>query len=117
REGLVLADEVLTPDSSRFWPKESYQAGRSQPSLDKQYVRDYLESIGWDKNPPAPPLPEEIVEGTCRRDIDIFQRLTGRTLGQSLPSRERDAGGRIEPGSAARGQWCQGTARPLERLL
>ena len=71
---------MLTPYSSRFWPKETYQEGRSQPSLDKQYVRDYLESIGWDKNPPAPHLPEEIVEGTRKRYLDIFRRLTGRAL-------------------------------------
>ena len=77
---LVLADEVLTPDSSRFWPSDSYRPGRPQPSLDKQYVRDYLESIGWDKNPPAPPLPDDIVEGTRARYLDIFRRLTGRGL-------------------------------------
>lgn len=78
--GLVLADEVLTPDSSRFWPAESYRPGGPQPSLDKQYVRDYLESIGWDKNPPAPRLPDDIVEGTRRRYLDIFRRITGRDL-------------------------------------
>jgi phosphoribosylaminoimidazole-succinocarboxamide synthase len=77
---LVLADEVLTPDSSRFWPRETYRPGRPQPSLDKQYVRDYLESIGWDKNPPAPPLPDEIAQGTRTRYVDIFRRLTGRSL-------------------------------------
>jgi phosphoribosylaminoimidazole-succinocarboxamide synthase len=80
REGLVLADEVLTPDSSRFWPRESYRPGGPRPSLDKQYVRDHLESVGWDKNPPAPRLPDEIVEGTRKRYLDIFKRLTGRTL-------------------------------------
>ncbi len=80
RDGLVLGDEVMTPDSSRFWPKETYREGSAQPSLDKQYVRDYLESIRWDKNPPAPRLPEEIVEGTRRRYLDIFKRLTGKTL-------------------------------------
>ncbi len=79
-QGIVLADEVLTPDSSRFWPRETYRPGGSQPSLDKQYVRDYLESVGWDKNPPAPRLPDEIVQGTSRRYVDIFQRLSGRTL-------------------------------------
>jgi phosphoribosylaminoimidazole-succinocarboxamide synthase len=77
---LVLADEVLTPDSSRFWPKDTYRPGQAQPSLDKQYVRDYLESIGWGKNPPAPRLPDEIVEGTQRRYLDIFKRLTDRSL-------------------------------------
>jgi phosphoribosylaminoimidazole-succinocarboxamide synthase len=80
RDGLVLADEVMTPDSSRFWPKETYREGGAQPSLDKQYVRDYLETLGWDKNPPAPRLPDEIVQGTSRRYVDIFTRLTGRTL-------------------------------------
>jgi len=79
-DGVVLADEVLTPDSSRFWPKETYRAGGPQPSLDKQFVRDYLESIRWDKSPPAPRLPDEIVEGTRRRYLDIFELLTGRKL-------------------------------------
>jgi phosphoribosylaminoimidazole-succinocarboxamide synthase len=80
RDGLVLADEVLTPDSSRFWPRDTYRPGGPQPSLDKQYVRDYLESIGWDKNPPAPRLPDKIVEGTRARYLDIFKRLTGKGL-------------------------------------
>jgi phosphoribosylaminoimidazole-succinocarboxamide synthase len=79
--GLVLADEVLTPDSSRFWPADAYRPGAAQPSLDKQFVRDYLESVGWDKNPPAPRLPDAIVEGTRRRYLEIFRRLTGRDLG------------------------------------
>ena len=77
---IVLADEVLTPDSSRFWPADTYRPGASQPSLDKQFVRDYLESIGWDKNPPAPRLPEAIVEGTRQRYLEIFRRLTGGDL-------------------------------------
>ncbi len=77
---LVLADEVLTPDSSRFWPANLYRPGGPQPSFDKQFVRDYLESVGWDKNPPAPRLPGEIVEGTRSRYLDIFHRLTGRDL-------------------------------------
>ena len=77
---LVLADEVLTPDSSRFWPAGEYEPGRPQRSYDKQYVRDYLESIGWDKNPPAPPLPQEIVRGTRDRYLDLFKRITGRDL-------------------------------------
>jgi phosphoribosylaminoimidazole-succinocarboxamide synthase len=79
-QGLVLADEVLTPDSSRFWPADSYRPGGPQPSFDKQYVRDYLESIKWDKNPPAPPLPPEIVEGTAKRYREIYTRLSGRDL-------------------------------------
>ena len=78
--GLVLADEVLTPDSSRFWPADSYEPGGPQASFDKQYVRDYLESIQWDKNPPAPKLPDEIVEGTARRYREIFKRISGRDL-------------------------------------
>jgi phosphoribosylaminoimidazole-succinocarboxamide synthase len=78
--GLVLADEVLTPDSSRFWPADTYRPGAPQPSLDKQFVRDYLESVGWDKNPPAPRLPEAIVEETRQRYLEIFRRLTGGDL-------------------------------------
>jgi phosphoribosylaminoimidazole-succinocarboxamide synthase len=77
---LVLADEVLTPDSSRFWPADAYRAGRGQPSLDKQYVRDYLESIGWNKQPPVPNLPEEIVAGAATRYRRIFTILTGQDL-------------------------------------
>jgi len=77
---LVLADEALTPDSSRFWPAAMYEPGKAQASLDKQYVRDYLESIKWDKNPPAPRLPDNIVKGTREKYIDIFRRLTGREL-------------------------------------
>lgn len=75
---LVLADEVLTPDSSRFWQAERYRPGRGQPSLDKQYVRDYLESIGWNKQPPVPELPEEVVRGAAERYTEIFRILTGR---------------------------------------
>jgi phosphoribosylaminoimidazole-succinocarboxamide synthase len=75
---IVLADEVLTPDSSRFWPADEYAPGRGQRSYDKQYVRDYLERIGWNKQPPVPTLPEEVVEGTRERYLEIFRRLTGR---------------------------------------
>ncbi|HET6278668.1 MAG TPA: phosphoribosylaminoimidazolesuccinocarboxamide synthase [Candidatus Polarisedimenticolia bacterium] len=78
--GLVLADEVLTPDSSRFWPADEYRPGGPQRSYDKQFVRDYLLSIGWDRNPPAPRLPDEIVAGTSERYRDIFRRLTDRIL-------------------------------------
>ena len=77
---LVLADEVLTPDSSRFWPADKYGPGKSQPSFDKQFVRDYLESIGWDKQPPIPELPERIVDGTRERYLEIFRILTGENL-------------------------------------
>ena len=77
---LVLADEALTPDSSRFWPTEGYEGGRGQPSFDKQYVRDYLISIGWNKQPPVPELPSTIVEGTRDRYREIFRILTGTDL-------------------------------------
>jgi len=78
---LCLIDEVLTPDSSRFWPLESYEPGRSQQSFDKQFVRDYLESIKWNKKPPAPHLPEEIIAKTRQRYLDAYKRLTGSELG------------------------------------
>ena len=77
---LVLADEVLTPDSSRFWPADRYAPGKAQPSFDKQYVRDYLESISWDKQPPVPGLPAEIVAGTRDRYREIYRILTGSEL-------------------------------------
>ncbi|MEW6202978.1 MAG: phosphoribosylaminoimidazolesuccinocarboxamide synthase [bacterium] len=73
---LILIDEILTPDSSRFWPLDGYSPGKSQPSFDKQYVRDYLESIGWDKNPPAPPLPEDVIEKTREKYKEALNRLT-----------------------------------------
>ena len=73
---LVLGDEALTPDSSRFWPADEYEPGRSQPSFDKQYVRDYCEELGWDKTAPGPELPEEIVTGTRARYVEAFERLT-----------------------------------------
>ena len=79
-QGVVLADEALTPDSSRFWPADDYRPGRPQPSFDKQYVRDYLETTGWDKRPPAPKLPDRIVEGTRERYLEIYHKLTGREL-------------------------------------
>ena len=74
---LVLADEAFTPDSSRFWPADEYEAGRAQPSFDKQFVRDYCESLGWDKTPPGPELPDDVVAGTRARYVDAFERLTG----------------------------------------
>jgi phosphoribosylaminoimidazole-succinocarboxamide synthase len=78
--GLVLIDEVLTPDSSRFWPADTYEAGRGQPSFDKQYVRDYLETLSWNKQPPAPALPPDVVARTTAKYLDAYARLTGRTL-------------------------------------
>jgi phosphoribosylaminoimidazole-succinocarboxamide synthase len=77
---LILIDEVLTPDSSRFWPADQYAPGRGQPSFDKQFVRDYLETLDWDKTPPAPALPPEIVAKTQGKYLDAYQRLTGKAL-------------------------------------
>ncbi|MBW3582424.1 MAG: phosphoribosylaminoimidazolesuccinocarboxamide synthase [Euryarchaeota archaeon] len=77
---LVLIDECLTPDSSRFWPAEEYAVGISPPSFDKQYVRDHLETLDWDKTPPGPVLPDEVVEGTSARYKEAFKRLTGKDL-------------------------------------
>ncbi len=77
---LVWADEALTPDSSRFWPAAEYRAGASQPSYDKQFVRDWLEASGWNKQPPAPTLPDDVVEGTVKRYLEAFRSLTGREL-------------------------------------
>jgi phosphoribosylaminoimidazole-succinocarboxamide synthase len=74
---IILIDEVFTPDSSRFWPADQYTPGRSPPSFDKQYVRDWLESTGWDKNSPPPPLPPEVVEKTRAKYIEAYERLTG----------------------------------------
>jgi phosphoribosylaminoimidazole-succinocarboxamide synthase len=78
--GLVLADEVLTPDSSRFWPADKYSPGKAQESFDKQYVRDYLESIHWNKQPPAPALPPEVAHRSSEKYIEAYRRLTGREL-------------------------------------
>jgi phosphoribosylaminoimidazole-succinocarboxamide synthase len=78
--GIILADEVLTPDSSRFWPAEKYQPGKGQESFDKQYVRDYLEQIKWNKQPPAPALPQEVAEHTSGKYIQAYRQLTGREL-------------------------------------
>ncbi len=77
---ILLIDEVLTPDSSRFWSIEHYQTGQSPPSFDKQFVRDYLETLDWDKQPPAPALPSEIVEATTKRYLEAYQLLTGEVL-------------------------------------
>jgi phosphoribosylaminoimidazole-succinocarboxamide synthase len=77
---IVLGDEVLTPDSSRFWPADSYEPGRSQPSFDKQYVRDWADEEGWDHNPPAPELPPDVVEQTRAKYVEAYERITGRSL-------------------------------------
>jgi phosphoribosylaminoimidazole-succinocarboxamide synthase len=77
---LLLADEVLTPDSSRFWPRDEYAPGRAQKSFDKQFVRDYLETLDWNKQPPAPALPADVIEKTAEKYRDAYTRLTGETL-------------------------------------
>ena len=77
---LMLVDEVLTPDSSRFWPADSYEPGRSQPSFDKQFVRDYLETLGWDKKPPAPAIPDDVAKATTDRYLEAYRLLTGKEL-------------------------------------
>jgi phosphoribosylaminoimidazole-succinocarboxamide synthase len=83
-DGIVLADEVLTPDSSRFWEGNSWKPGGPQPSFDKQFVRDYLESIQWNKQAPAPGLPTEVAERTLSKYLEAFRRLTGRDLDVSI---------------------------------
>jgi phosphoribosylaminoimidazole-succinocarboxamide synthase len=75
---IVLGDEVLTPDSSRFWPADDYAAGRGQASFDKQYVRDHLDEVGWDHNPPGPALPPEVIENTRAKYVEAYERITGR---------------------------------------
>jgi phosphoribosylaminoimidazole-succinocarboxamide synthase len=77
---LVLADEVLTPDSSRFWPADRWEPGSTPPSFDKQPVRDFLDDLDWDKQPPPPPLPDEVVSATSARYIDAYERITGRSF-------------------------------------
>jgi phosphoribosylaminoimidazole-succinocarboxamide synthase len=79
-QGITLADEVLTPDSSRFWPADKYQPGRAQDSYDKQYVRDYLEQIHWNKQPPAPALPADVARRTSEKYLEAYSQLTGRKL-------------------------------------
>ncbi len=77
---LILADEVLTPDSSRFWPADQYAPGRDQPSFDKQYVRNYLETLSWNKTPPGPTLPDEVVVNTSKKYLEAYERITGKAL-------------------------------------
>jgi phosphoribosylaminoimidazole-succinocarboxamide synthase len=77
---IVLGDEVLTPDSSRFWPSDDYEPGRSQASFDKQYVRDYSDSVGWDHTPPGPELPDEVVQNTRAKYVEAYERITERKL-------------------------------------
>jgi phosphoribosylaminoimidazole-succinocarboxamide synthase len=81
---VILIDEVLTPDSSRFWPVDLYEPGKGQPSFDKQYVRDWLDSTGWDHEPPPPDLPQEVVKATRDRYVEAYERLTGRSFDEWL---------------------------------
>ena len=81
---LVLVDEVLTPDSSRYWPADEWAPGKTMPSFDKQYVRDWLDSTGWDHTPPAPRLPEKVIMGTRARYVEAYERITGRSFDQYL---------------------------------
>jgi phosphoribosylaminoimidazole-succinocarboxamide synthase len=83
---VILIDEVLTPDSSRFWPEDQYAPGKSQVSFDKQFVRDYLETLDWDKTPPATALPEEIIEKTSQKYLESYKRLTGKDLIEKIPN-------------------------------
>jgi phosphoribosylaminoimidazole-succinocarboxamide synthase len=85
---LVLADEAFTPDSSRFWPADEYEPGRAQPSFDKQFARDYCETLGWDKSYPGPELPDDVVAGTRARYVDAFERLTGLEFGEYVADPE-----------------------------
>jgi phosphoribosylaminoimidazole-succinocarboxamide synthase len=81
---LVVGDEVLTPDSSRYWPADSYEPGHGQPSFDKQFVRDWLETQDWDKTPPGPELPPDVVAGTRSRYVEAFERITGASFDRYL---------------------------------
>lgn len=85
---MILIDEAMTPDSSRFWPANLYQPGKNQPSLDKQYLRDYLETLDWDKTPPPPELPKEVIENTSRKYQEILKILTGKTVDELLNGKE-----------------------------
>jgi phosphoribosylaminoimidazole-succinocarboxamide synthase len=80
---VALIDEVLTPDSSRFWDAALYEPGSSPPSFDKQYVRDFVSASGWNKEPPAPPLPDDVIAGTRERYVTAYERLTGRAWGDA----------------------------------
>jgi len=84
RGTLTLGDEVCTPDSSRFWPADEYEPGRGQPSFDKQFVRDWASSTGWDRTPPAPPIPDDVVERTRAKYIEAYERITGEPFGEWL---------------------------------
>jgi phosphoribosylaminoimidazole-succinocarboxamide synthase len=88
---LVIGDEVLTPDSSRYWPTDSYEVGRGQPSFDKQYVRDWAAGSGWDKRPPAPEIPGGVVAGTRARYVEAYELITGEPFDAWLKRTEANA--------------------------
>jgi len=90
---LLIADEVLTPDSSRYWPADGYEPGRAQPSFDKQYVRDWASASGWDRTPPAPALPDEVVEGTRARYVEAYERIAGEPFAAWLQRTQVPADG------------------------
>jgi phosphoribosylaminoimidazole-succinocarboxamide synthase len=81
---VILIDEVMTPDSSRFWPASEYEPGKGQPSFDKQYVRDWLDESGWDHSPPGPDLPDEVVANTRAKYVEAYERITGRSFDEWL---------------------------------
>jgi phosphoribosylaminoimidazole-succinocarboxamide synthase len=81
---LTIGDEMCTPDSSRFWPADEYEPGRGQPSFDKQFVRDWASSTGWDRNPPAPPIPDDVVARTREKYVEAYERITGEPFAQWL---------------------------------
>jgi len=87
---LIVGDEVLTPDSSRYWPAEDFQVGRGQPSFDKQYVRDWASASGWNKLPPAPAIPDDVVAGTRARYVEAYERITGENFQEWLDRTETD---------------------------
>src|ERR1700730_400891 len=99
---LVVGDEVLTPDSSRYWPVEGFQPGRAQPSFDKQYVRDWAAASGWDKKPPAPAIPAEVVAGTRARYVEAYELITGEPFQAWLE--RTDADGQDSANAAEQGR-------------
>ncbi|MFI5004723.1 MAG: phosphoribosylaminoimidazolesuccinocarboxamide synthase [Solirubrobacterales bacterium] len=105
---LVIGDEVLTPDSSRYWPADGYEPGRGQPSFDKQYVRDWAAGSGWDKRPPAPAIPEDVVAGTRARYVEAYERITGEPF-QAWLDRTAPAGGGANAGRNAASSGAQGS--------
>jgi len=101
---VILVDEALTPDSSRFWPRESYEPGRSQPSFDKQYLRDYLERLDWNKQPPGPELPPDVVAETSGKYIEALKLLTGKSVtGSAIDTAEDEATRNQDSGLMAKG--------------